>query len=90
MQSRQGYPDQPDVISHRRVAKNTKVTCIRVQYNPVQGADETAACLIRFEGEKRRLKYNETIRLAKNADLYLECLGGRPTECDAGLWLDGQ
>jgi len=92
IESRQGFPGKADVISHKRLAKNTRAKCISVQYNPEQTQDgETPACLLRFsDGKKHALRFNETLRLAKEQEVYLECLGGKPAACVVGVWLESQ
>jgi len=86
MESRQGYPGHADVISHRRVAKDTHAKCIAVQYNPSQ-VGESAACLLRYDsGEKYQLGFKKSIQFPKDGEIYLECLGNQPTRCVIGLW----
>jgi hypothetical protein len=86
MESRQGYPGHADVISHRHIAKDTHAKCISVQYNPDQ-AGESAACLLRYDtGEKYRLNFKQSIQFVKDGEVYLECLGNKPTRCVIGLW----
>ena len=86
MESRQGFPGQSDVVSHRRVAKDGHAKCISVRYNPEQPG-ETAACLLRYDtGEKYRLDFKKSMRFAKDGEVYLECLGNKPTSCVVGLW----
>jgi hypothetical protein len=86
MESRQGYPEQADVISHRHMAKDTHAKCIQVRYRPKLG-DNSAACLLRYDsGDKYELKFDETMRFPKEGEVYLECLGNKPTRCAIGLW----
>jgi len=86
MESRQGYPDHADVITHRHIAKDTHAKCITVESNPGQ-ADDGAACLLRYDtGEKYRLNFVESMRFPKDGVVYLECLGTKPARCVIGLW----
>jgi len=87
MESRQGYPGQADVVSHRRIVKDAHAKCIQVEYNPGDAGDESAACLLRYDtGEKYRLNFKKSIRFPKDGEVYLECLGNKPTRCVIGLW----
>ena len=86
MESRQGFTGQADVISHRHVVKDIHAKCISVQYNPDQ-ASESAACLLRYDtGEKYRLNFKKSMRFPMDGEVYLECLGNKPTRCAIGLW----
>ena len=86
METRQGYPGQADVVSHRHTLKGSHAKCILVEDHPGQ-ADENAACLLRYDtGDKHRLNFNDSIRFAKDGEIYLECLGNKPTRCVVGLW----
>jgi hypothetical protein len=88
MESRQGYPGHADVITHRRIVKDAHAKCIQVEYNPDQSSEsENAACLLRYDtGEKYRLNFKKSIRFPKDGEVYLECLGNKPTRCVIGLW----
>jgi hypothetical protein len=88
MESRQGYPDHADVNSHRHMVKDAHAKCISVQDHPGQaGEGENAACLLRYDtGEKYRLNFKKSIRFPKDGEVYLECLGNKPTRCVIGLW----
>lgn len=88
MESRQGFQDQRDVVSHHHIAQNTYAKCISVQYNPEQerGA-ERAACILRYDtGEKYKLDFNEGMRFSKAGEIYLQCLGNKPIRCVVGFW----
>lgn len=86
MESRQGYPGQSDVVAHRFVSKGTHFECIQVEHHPKESEDR-AACQLKFQdGTTRTLEFNETTQAAIDGEVYLECLGDKPTKCVAGLW----
>jgi hypothetical protein len=86
LESRQGYPDHADVISHRHVSPETHARCIQVEDHPSQAAD-SAACLLKYDtGEKYRLNAGKSMQFPKDGEVYLECLGSKPTRCVVGLW----
>ena len=84
MESRQGYPGHADVISHRHILKDSHAKCIQVEDRPGEGS---SACLLRYDtGDKYRLNFAKSIRFPKDGEVYLECLGNKPTRCTIGLW----
>jgi hypothetical protein len=86
LESHQGQPDEPDVIGHRHIAKDVHLKCIQVEHHPKQG-DDGAACLLRFEGaDKYTLKFGDSMRAPREGEMYLECLGDKPTRCTVGMW----
>jgi hypothetical protein len=86
METRQGYPDRADIISHRHIAKDTHAKCIQVEDHPGQGT-ESAACVLRYDtGEKYRLEFYKSMRFAKDGEVYLDCSGNKPVRCVVGLW----
>ena len=88
IESRQGQPGQPDLISHKHVSKGAHLKCIQVEHNP-KHADDGAACIVRFDGgDKKILTFGNTMRIPKDGEVYLECSGDRPTHCAVGIWLD--
>lgn len=86
MESRQGYPGDSDVIAHKFVSKATNLMCIEVEHHPKQD-DDGAACLLRFQdGTKQTVNFNETTQAPSDGEVYLECLGDKPTKCVVGLY----
>ena len=86
IESRQGYPAAADVISHKFVSKGTHMMCMHVQSHPKQG-DDGAACLLKFQdGSKKTLDLHETMQAPSDGEVYLECLGDKPTKCAVGLY----
>lgn len=86
MESRQGYSGQADVISHRRILKDSHAKCIQVEDHP-SSDEENSACLLRYDkGESYRLNFKKSIRFPRDGEVYLECLGDKPTRCVVGLW----
>jgi hypothetical protein len=86
IESRQGYPAAADVISHKFVSKGTHMMCMHVQSHPKEG-DDGAACLLKFQdGSKKTLNFHETMQAASDGEVYLECLGDKPTKCTVGLY----
>ncbi|HEV7217456.1 MAG TPA: hypothetical protein VGN39_01185 [Terriglobales bacterium] len=84
--SRQGYSGQEDVIDHKSVSKGTHLLCLQVEHHPKQ-TDDGAACFLRFQnGDKHTLKFGETMQANSDGEVYLECLGDKPTKCTAGLY----
>lgn len=74
------------MVAHKRVAVGTRLKCIQVEHNPQHDQGETA-CVLRFEGgERYTLHFGETMKSSKNGDVYLECLGGKPSRCVVGTW----
>jgi hypothetical protein len=86
VESWQGRSDQPDIIGHRHIAKETHLKCINAEHHP-KHPDDGGACLARFEGgEKYTLNVGESMRAPKDGELFLECLGDKPTRCVVGVW----
>jgi len=86
VESRQGQPDQPDVIGHRHISKGNHLKCILVEHHP-KHVDDGAACLVKFDdGDKFTLKSTESMRAPKDGEMSLECLGDRPVRCTVGTW----
>lgn len=86
IESRQGYSANTDVIAHRFVPKGTNLMCIQVEHHPKQD-DDGAACLLRFqEGSKQTVGFHETTQAPISGEVYLECLGDKPTKCVIGLY----
>jgi hypothetical protein len=71
MVSWRGFPDRPDVISHRRVAKDTQLKCIEAQHRPDDGG---GACILEYDGgEKHVLTVPHSMRAPRDGEVYLEC-----------------
>ena len=86
IESRQGRPGEPDVISHQHGSKGTRLECIQVEHHP-KHVDDGAACILKFEGgDKYSLKHGESMQAPKESEVYLECAGDKPTRCTVGVW----
>jgi hypothetical protein len=86
IESRQGHPGKPDVIAHKHVSKGVRVKCIQVEHYPKQ-VDDGAACVVKFEdGSKQALTFGQVTKAPSDGEMYLECLGDRPTRCTVGVW----
>lgn len=86
IESSQGRPNEPDMISNRHLSKGTRMKCIQVEHHPKQ-ADDGAACVAKFEDYARyTLKFGETMRAPKDSEVYVECAGDKPTRCTIGVW----
>jgi len=86
MESRFGQPDRADVIAHKHLSKGTHLKCIQVEHNPQRDEGEVA-CLVKFEeGDKYTLHFGESMKSSKDGEVYLECLGGKPSRCVVGTW----
>lgn len=85
IESREGYPERADLIAHKHVAKGTHMQCLSVQSHPKHG-DDGQACLIKVDGHTQRLNFHETTQMAADGEVYLECLGDRPTKCVLGFY----
>ena len=87
LESRQGYPDQTDVIAHQRILKGSHIECAQVEHHPKR-ADDGAACVLKFEnGDKQTLRFNQESEAPVDGEVYLECAGDKPTGCTA-WWRD--
>ncbi len=81
IESSQGQPDTPDVISHKYVSKGTRMKCIQVEHHPKQ-EDDGAACVARLRAYANyTLKFGEVMRAPNDSELYVECAGDKPTRC---------
>jgi hypothetical protein len=86
IESSQGQPDRPDVISHKYLSKGIRMKCIQVEHHPKQ-PDDGAACVAKFEGYAQyTLKFGEVMRAPKDSEVYVECAGDKPTRCTIGVW----
>ncbi len=86
MESREGNPGHSDVISRRHVSADNHARCIQVEDHggPASGG---GACLLKYDtGEKLQLNFGKSTRFPKDGEVYLECLGTKPTYCVVGLW----
>ena len=86
IESQQGQDGEPGVIGHKRISKGTNLKCIQVQHHPKR-TDDGAACLVRFEnGDKQTLPAGQVTKAPEDGEVYLECLGDKPTRCAVGVW----
>jgi len=86
VESKQGLPGEPDVISHKHVSKGAHLKCIQLEHYPKR-IDDGAACLLKFKpGNKYTLRQGESMEVPKDSDVYLECPGDKPTRCTVGIW----
>jgi hypothetical protein len=86
IESRQGYPGATDVIAHKVVSKDTHARCTQVEHHP-KSDDDGAACLLRLaNGGKFVLKFGQTKEIPVDGEIFLECLGDKPTKCSLGLY----
>lgn len=87
LESRYGQHGQADVTAHKHVSKGTHLKCIMVEQNPQHDRGVEAACLLRFEGGDKYTLYNsESMKSPGDAEVYLECAGGKPSRCTVGTW----
>jgi len=88
IESRQGYPNKPDVIAHKHIAKGTHLACSQVEHYP-KHVDDGAACVLKFEnGEKQTLGFGLESKVPADGEMYLECAGDKPTSCTVWWWRD--
>lgn len=88
LQSRQGYPDQPDVIAHAHISKGTHLACTQVEHHP-KHENDGAGCMLRFaDGDKQTLTFGQQSLAPLDGEVYLECAGDRPTSCTVWWWRD--
>lgn len=89
LHSRQGQPGEPDIVDHKQVSKGANLVCYQVESYPKQQGDDGRACLLRFkDGSKHILSFKQSMRMAKDDELFLACLGDKPTLCSVGVWYD--
>lgn len=88
LRSWQGQPEKPDRIDHKPASKGANLVCYQVESYPKQG-DDGRACLLTFQdGSKSKLNFKESLRVAKDDEISLQCLGDKPTLCSVGIWFD--
>src|SRR5262249_1920218 len=85
-ESRQGRHGKPDVIAHKYVPKGASLRCVLSERYP-DHPDEPAGCVVTFKsGEKVTLPPGERTKAPEDGEVYLECLGHKPTRCVVRVW----
>ena len=88
LRSVQGQHDKRDVVDHKRVSQGANLVCYSIESHPRQG-DDGKACLLKFvDAGTHVLSFKDSIKVTKDDEVYLECLGDRPTTCQVGIWFD--
>lgn len=82
IESKQGRSDEPDVIAHTTVSKDTKLRCAKVGSYPKNHRDDGHSCIVKFEnGGKHTLAISTSMLAPVAGEVYLECPGDKPTDC---------
>jgi hypothetical protein len=85
LESHQGrWEGKADVIDHKRVWKGATLVCYAVESYPKNG-DDGRACHLRFaDHTEQTLRFKESIQVSSEQEVFLDCLGDKPTDCRVG------